>query len=680
MRNMGVAATFAVWISLALCIIFGITTYVSVGLQKKALDDLAANSRQIVDAMNADHIHAIEADVRAKAANTAKLLANIAPEFIVSFNLSSLLETARITLNDHDFVMVDFVGKNGKSLAKAGDKSKASFGGDVEFPVENQGAQLGKVVLTYSLKSAHEKQKAIKDASDRQLAVLSDSEAAALKHAMTRLLFLSFGALALGVGVAFGLGRAVSKPLKSIIDYAALVSGGNFSAQPAGRFGGELLKLKTALEQMVAELQAKMQALAKTEDLEKETERARQAMNAAEAATRKSLKVESYQKSEIQKLATALTHIAKGDLTVRYHAGDSDEDTRDARSGFLELETALNATVANLGRLIDSIQDMCATLFASAQEFLDLSGKQLNGSEQTSLQAGNVAGATEEMSMNINTMASSAEEISVNVGNVSSTAEEMSHNMDSVAGAIEGMRLSINSIAQNAAEGSKIARKAMDMSKTATDTMKTLGTAALAIGKVTAVIKRIAEQTNLLALNATIEAASAGDAGRGFAVVAHEIKELANQSAKAAEDIASKIEGVQENTTHAVEVIDGVANIINHINDAVATITQAVDKQRLSANAISDSIVETSKGANDIAQSIAELAKGANNMSQNAGEVAKGANDVAANILGVSRASEEGSAGAKQANTLAVELAGIAQGLKKLTGQFVVGGSDGTRG
>ena len=112
----------------------------------------------------------------------------------------------------------------------------------------------------------------------------------------------------------------------------------------------------------------------------------------------------------------------------------------------------------------------------------------------------------------------------------------------------------------------------MQMSQSATDTMNVLGKAAKDIGEVTALIKRIAEQTNLLALNATIEAASAGDAGKGFAVVANEIKELASQSAQAAEDIARRIEGAQSNTEEAVRVISGISDVIDSINESSAVI------------------------------------------------------------------------------------------------------------
>ena len=138
-------------------------------------------------------------------------------------------------------------------------------------------------------------------------------------------------------------------------------------------------------------------------------------------------------------------------------------------------------------------------------------------------------------------------------------------------------------------------------------------------------IKMIALQTNLLALNATIEATSAGEAGKGFAVVAHEIKELANQSAKAAEGIARKIEGVQNGTREAVTVIQSVADVIKAINATADRISTSVEKQTHAAHTISSNVGEASKGVGDIARSIAEVAKAANDISRSVSEAARGA-------------------------------------------------------
>jgi methyl-accepting chemotaxis protein len=509
-----------------------------------------------------------------------------------------------------------------------------------------------------------------------ELDLLLDKRIGAFKWNRTVALVATAVAVLVAIAFVYFIGRSIVRSVRGIQAYTRRVAKGDLDASLNVEYAGSVGDLAIDVGAMVAELKSKIQALAKTEELEQETERAQHAKQEAEQAGIKAKKIQEYQKKEIHNVTAALTEVAQGNLSARYVVGRADEDTEEARGAFSELENALGSTVITLGGMIDDIKNYSNQLVDSAAHLSSLATQLLRGSEDMSQQAGAVAGATEEMSMNVNSMASAAEEMSMNVTTVSATAVEMAHTMSSIANSVEGMRTAIGRIAQNASEGSKTAAKAMDMSATATQSMTQLGTAAQEIGKVTEVIKRIAEQTNLLALNATIEAASAGDAGKGFAVVAHEIKELAKQSAKAAEDIANKIEGVQGNTASAITVIGEVTNIIGAINDSVGIITEAVERQTESTNAISLSIGETTRGVDDIALSISELAKGANDMSQNAGEVAKGSNEVAANILLVSKAVNSGSIGSKQVQTLAAELADVANELQELTGMFIIDQED----
>ena len=243
-----------------------------------------------------------------------------------------------------------------------------------------------------------------------------------------------------------------------------------------------------------------------------------------------------------------------------------------------------------------------------------------------------MAAAAEEISSNINTIANTAEEMSVNTTTVANTTEEMSSNVKIIENAITGMTESINAIAKNAREAVDVAKNAVDKAITATDIMKTLGKNATEIGKVTGVIQVIAQQTNLLALNAAIEAASAGEAGRGFAVVANEVKELARQTATATEDITSKIEGIQESTSYAVDAIKQITDIITRINDSQEKITIMVETQTKSSNEISRNVSEATIGINQISKNINESAIGANQVSKSISEIAAGANSMARNV------------------------------------------------
>jgi methyl-accepting chemotaxis protein len=342
------------------------------------------------------------------------------------------------------------------------------------------------------------------------------------------------------------------------------------------------------------------------------------------------------------------------------------------KGSFEEVKGSINFLVTSIADIIRQLQQNASTLAGASEELSGVSTQMLAGSEQMVNQSTSVAGATEQMSANIGNMAAAAEQMSANAGEVASSAEQLSQNMNAVAAAVEEMSASIGHIAKNAGEAKNVSSEATTSSKNATQTMTKLGDAAKEIGKVTDVIKRIADQTNLLALNATIEAASAGEAGKGFAVVANEIKELAAQSARAADDIARRIEGVQENTGSAVKMVDEVSEIIGRIESSVNSISMAVEQQTKAAGEISSNVSQASLGSRNIATSITEVAKGANEVSRNSGEAAKGSQDVASNITEVRTAAGETNKGSQQVSCSAGDLARMAGELQGVVKRFQV--------
>ena len=387
--------------------------------------------------------------------------------------------------------------------------------------------------------------------------------------------------------------------------------------------------------------------------------------------------------------------MASGILTNRIKLDQTDEVG--------QLATATDSLADSLTSMVVEMQNTGTGLDASAADLGRISRQLLTVSDQASTQSASVASAAEQLSTSINSMSSAAEEMSVsfasissateemsvNVGSISSAAEQTSSNVAVVATAVEEISGSFTDVLTDVREGARVASQASQLANSATKTMKELNQAGGEISKVTETIKMIALQTNLLALNATIEATSAGEAGKGFAVVAHEIKELANQSAKAAEDIARKIEGVQTGTRDAVGVIQEVADVIKAINASADRISHSVENQTRAAQTISQNVAEANKGVGQIARSIAEVATSANDMSRNVSEAARGATDVSrsvqesakaargisSSIATVSEAARATSSSAGGVTTTSESLSKIAEQLKKLVARFKIPGN-----
>ena len=354
----------------------------------------------------------------------------------------------------------------------------------------------------------------------------------------------------------------------------------------------------------------------------------------------------------------------EGDLTQSIKVESTDE--------IGDLARYFNKLMATLRTPIGEAKATVGQLASVSEELSMVSSQLASGAEETVVQSNTVAGTTEQMAVNINSMASGAEEASVNANEVAGAAEQMSVNMNSVASAIEEMSASINQIAKNADEAHKVAIEATGKASNATSVMNRLGSAASEIGHVTDVIKKIADKTNLLALNATIEAASAGEAGKGFAVVAGEIKELANQSASSADDIAIRIESIQDGTGEAVTVINDVSDIIVKINRSVEAIAGHAERQTRASDEIATNAAQANTGSKRVASAIGEVANGVNDVSRNAAEAARGTTDVSQNAVGMSQAAKESSQGASQVSQSADKLSKMAEQLRRTMDKFKV--------
>jgi len=313
-------------------------------------------------------------------------------------------------------------------------------------------------------------------------------------------------------------------------------------------------------------------------------------------------------KLQLATVATALSAVADNDLTIPAEVRSRDELGR--------MAMAVNRARDGLRVTVMSLTSGAHNLGASTQQLTGVTVRIGESAREAAAQAGLVAGA----------------------------AGDVSASVQSVAAGSDEMGASIREIAQNANDAAQVASSAVGVAQSTNDTVAKLGTSSAEIGDVVKVITAIAGQTNLLALNATIEAARAGDAGKGFAVVASEVKDLAQETARATEDISRRVETIQADTSSAVDAIGEISQIIQRINDYQVTIASAVEEQTATTAEMSRSI----------------------------GEAAEGSSTIATNINGVAHSAEQTSSTLVEADAAVSQLNGVAEELRLVAERFRV--------
>ncbi|MGI5239684.1 methyl-accepting chemotaxis protein [Dactylosporangium sp. CA-139066] len=290
-----------------------------------------------------------------------------------------------------------------------------------------------------------------------------------------------------------------------------------------------------------------------------------------------------------------LEALADGDLSGRLDVSGRDEVGR--------MGGALNRGLERLGASLREVDGNVARVSTAAEQLTAAAGSMSASAVRSSGEARTASAATEGISQDIGTVATGSEEIGA----------------------------SIQEIARSTSDAAATADRAVRQAADAAGVLGRLGQSSGEIETVVRLITSIAEQTNLLALNATIEAARAGDAGKGFAVVATEVKDLAQETARATEDIATRVGAIQRDSAAAVAAIEQISDVISTIRDAQASIAAAVEEQSATTSEMSRTVGQVAGRAQQINDNVTSVAA----VAEETTGVARGTAETAAELNGI---------------------------------------------
>ena len=292
---------------------------------------------------------------------------------------------------------------------------------------------------------------------------------------------------------------------------------------------------------------------------------------------------------------------------IDFHVKQSIEKFHLLKQDYYKNISALELTSDNLTKICEQIKSSfdLLTYTGTSQTALKTTAniqKLTACAHKVNSQVTNLQDSDEQLALALEDGRLITTSISKRINLVADASEKMSVSINTVATAIEQMYASLNEVAKSSGKGASMTEDASEKANQTLLIVNDLGEAAESIGDVVVFIKNITSQTNLLALNATIEAAGAGESGKGFAVVANEVKELARQTARATENIHSKIKAIQKNTKAAIKALAGIVEIIADINSIMGTIAAAVEEQTATTNEISRNISDTAASSIDVSK------------------------------------------------------------------------------
>ena len=443
-------------------------------------------------------------------------------------------------------------------------------------------------------------------------------------------------AVALGIAIAIAIASALSRPIRRVTRIAETLAGGNSAVDvPVARRADEVGQLMTAMGSLRATVAEAFRLKQMVDDMPTPS-------ITADASSGLAI---NYLNKEAEALLQGLSAhlpIAGGALagssitalhpTLAAHAADLADPAR------LPWRAKITIGPETLDLRASAVHDR-AGLYLGPMLTLTVITAQMrlaDGFERDVISvAESVASSSGDVQINARAVSAAAEDASRQTTLVASAAEEASSNLQTISTAAEELASSISEIGRQIEIASSATSKAVQETEQTDKAVESLAETAAKVSRVVDLITEIAAQTNLLALNATIEAARAGDAGKGFAIVASEVKNLANQTAKATEEIGAQIDEMQSATTAAVSAIRGIGKTVSAVNEIAGAIAAAVTEQSAATAEIARNVEQAARGTEDVSRTIVDVSRATSATGDAAGqllEASSGLNEQAATL------------------------------------------------